>query len=120
MNVVRIKNAWGLRGNNMTNSNNQIQNPAEHSYHVLQQIQLELKAPKSKCNLFGNYTYRNCEEIFEAVKPFLPKYHSTLIITNEVQEVGSVVVVTANVIFTDSNGKETVGKGNTGNIIQIK
>ncbi|TCB75563.1 Essential recombination function protein [Acinetobacter sp. ANC 3781] len=98
----------------MTNSNNQIQNPAEHSINVLQQIQLELKAPKSKRNSFGNYNYRNCEDILEAVKPLLQKYNSTLIITDEVQEVGSVVVVTAKVIFTDFNGKETVVKAHAG------
>jgi hypothetical protein len=108
------KKRWGLRGNIMTNSNNQTQNSAEHSINVLQQIQLELKAPKSKRNSFGNYNYRNCEDILEAVKPLLQKYNSTLIITDEVQEVGSVVVVTAKVIFTDSNGKETVVKAHAG------
>lgn len=91
----------------MTNSNNQISN-------VLQQIQLELKAPKSKKNTFGNYNYRNCEDILEAVKPLLQKYGASLVITDEVQEVGGVVVVTAKVIFTDATGKETTVKAHAG------
>lgn len=96
----------------MPNTNNQIVN--EQPCNVLQKIQLELKAPKSKRNTFGNYNYRNCEDILEAVKPLLQKYNSTLIITDEVQEVGPVVVVTAKVIFTDHNGKETVVKAHAG------
>ena len=34
-------------------------------------IQIELKAPKSQYNNFGKYSYRNCEDILEAVKPLL-------------------------------------------------
>lgn len=95
-----------------TNTQNQI--PAEQNINVLQQIQLELKAPKSKRNTFGNYNYRNCEDILEAVKPLLQKYNATLIITDEVQEIGPVVIVTAKVILTDANGKETVVKAHAG------
>lgn len=82
--------------------------------NTLQLIQLELKAPKSKKNTFGNYNYRNCEDILEAVKPLLQKYDASLVITDEVQEVGGVVVVTAKVIFTDANGKETTVKAHAG------
>ena len=34
----------------------------------LNQIQQELKAPKGQKNSFGNYNYRSCEDIVEAVK----------------------------------------------------
>lgn len=34
-------------------------------------IQKELKAPKNQRNKFGNYNYRNKEDILEAVKPLL-------------------------------------------------
>ena len=34
-------------------------------------IQQELKAPKNQFNKFGNYKYRSCEDIMEAVKPLL-------------------------------------------------
>ncbi len=59
--------------------------------NALQQIQLELKAPKSKYNTFGKYHYRSCEDILEAVKPLLQATNSTLVITDEVQQVGPVV-----------------------------
>ena len=81
---------------------------------TLQQIQLELKAPKSKRNNFGNYSYRNCEDILEAVKPLLQKYNATLVITDDVTEVGGVVIVTANVVFTDADGKQTIVKAHAG------
>lgn len=32
---------------------------------------MKLKAPKSQKNVFGNYNYRSCEDILEAVKPLL-------------------------------------------------
>ncbi|USE82064.1 ERF family protein [Acinetobacter tibetensis] len=98
----------------MTNTNQQNINAVEQPVNVLQLIQLELKAPKSKRNTFGNYNYRNCEDILEAVKPLLQKYNASLVITDEVQEVGPVVVVTAKVIFTDTNGKETTVQAHAG------
>ena len=36
-------------------------------------IQAELKAPKNQYNNFGKYSYRNQEDILEAVKPLLKK-----------------------------------------------
>ncbi|SPL71761.1 ERF family protein [Acinetobacter stercoris] len=82
--------------------------------NALQQIQFELKAPKSKNNDFGHYKYRNCEDILEAVKPLLNKHGATLIITDDVQQIGSVVVVTAKAIFTDADGKETTVTAHAG------
>ena len=40
-------------------------------YNELSRIQKELKAPKGQFNKFGNYKYRSCEDILEAVKPSL-------------------------------------------------
>jgi hypothetical protein len=39
--------------------------------NILKKIQKELKAPKNQRNSFGNYNYRSCEDILEAVKPLL-------------------------------------------------
>lgn len=82
--------------------------------NALQLIQFELKAPKSKDNDFGKYKYRNCEDILEAVKPLLKKHNASLVITDEVKEIGSIIVVTAKVIFTDASGKETVVTAHAG------
>ena len=82
--------------------------------NALLAIQQELKAPKSKFNRFGNYNYRNCEDILEAVKPLLQKYNASLVITDDVLEVGGVVVITAKVVFTDSNGVTTTVQAHAG------
>ena len=57
-------------------------------YEKLLGIQCELNAPKSNYNSFGKYSYRNCEDILEAVKPLLIKYKATLIITDEMVVIG--------------------------------
>lgn len=57
----------------------------------LQQIQTELKAPKSQENKFGGYKYRSCEDIMEAVKPLLDKYGATLTVTDDVMYLGETI-----------------------------
>ena len=47
----------------------------------LAKIQQELKAPKNQFNKFGNYKYRSCEDILEAVKPLLNGRSSADILT---------------------------------------
>jgi hypothetical protein len=56
-------------------------------------IQAELKAPKNQYNSFGKYKYRSVEDILETVKPLLLKYGCTLIIEDEVKEVGGIVFI---------------------------
>lgn len=58
----------------------------------LLKIQTELKAPKSQRNKFGNYNYRNCEDILEAVKPLLDKYNCVLTIKDEIKYVENIHV----------------------------
>lgn len=52
------------------------------------EIQQELKAPKGQRNNFGNYNYRSCEDILEAVKPLLKKQGLALIISDEICNIG--------------------------------
>jgi len=54
--------------------------------NTLARIQKELKAPKNNKNLFGNYNYRSCEDILEAVKPLLGD--ATLTISDEIVVLG--------------------------------
>lgn len=67
---------------------------------ILMQIQQELKVPKNNFNSFGKYKYRSAEDILESLKPLLQKYHSTLLLQDEVKEVCGVpyVVCTAQLI----------------------
>lgn len=76
-------------------------------YETLQKIQTELKAPKNLRNTFGGYNYRNAEGILEALKPILAKYNSTLVITDEINEIGGRIYVTATAIFRDAEGQAT-------------
>lgn len=56
---------------------------------VLQQIQTELKAPKSQYNDFGRYHYRNCEDILEALKPILAKHKAAITLTDNIKQIGN-------------------------------
>ena len=47
-----------------------------------------MKAPKNQFNKFGNYKYRSCEDILEALKPLCAKYKATLIIYDEIVMIG--------------------------------
>ena len=62
-------------------------------------IQSELKAPKNLYNKFGGYNYRNAEGILEAVKPLLKKYGATLVISDDLVEVGGRVYVKATALL---------------------
>ena len=62
-------------------------------------IQNELNVPKNQRNKFGNYNYRSCEDILVALKPLLDKYKSSILITDEVKEVGGIPYVEATVVF---------------------
>lgn len=58
-------------------------------------IQQELKVPKNNRNTFGNYNYRSCEDIVEEAKPLCHREGFSLILTDEVVEVGGRVYVKA-------------------------
>ena len=64
-------------------------------------IQQELKAPKSKRNNFGNYNYRSCEDILEAVKPLLASNMCSLTLDDDVLCIGNRVYVKATATLTD-------------------
>ena len=70
----------------------------------LQGIQSSLKAPKGQTNTFGGYRYRSAEDILEALKPLLGEWGCSLVIQDEMVEVGGRVYVKAlaNLIDNDS------------------
>lgn len=72
----------------------------------LVEIQSELKAPKNQRNSFGNYNYRSCEDILEAVKPLLSRAGLTLVISDGIAAVGTHTYVKATVTLSD--GTNTV------------
>lgn len=75
-------------------------------YEKLSEIQTSLKAPKNQRNNFGKYNYRSCEDILEAVKPFLQKYKLYLNITDDIVDIGGRVYVKAIVTISDGEREE--------------
>ena len=72
-------------------------------------IQSELKAPKNQRNSFGNYNYRSCEDILEALKPLLLENECCLILRDEMVEIGGRVYVKATATLT--KGDASIGPG---------
>lgn len=77
-------------------------------YEKLSAVQQELKAPKDKKNTFANYTYRSAEGILEAVKPILKKYGLTLLLSDEIQQIGERTYVKATAWAIDPAGQENL------------
>ena len=77
-------------------------------YKKLMGLQTELKAPKNQRNSFGNYNYRSCEDILEAVKPLLDKYKVALTIKDEVVLIGDRYYIKATSTLIDIDTGETV------------
>lgn len=71
----------------------------------LNKIQEELKAPKNQYNKFGEYKYRSCEDILEAVKPLLSKNKAALLVGDEVVQIGERIYIkaTARLFCTESS-----------------
>ena len=77
-------------------------------YKKLIEVQTRLKAPKNQYNSFGKYSYRNCEDILEALKPILKEVGATIIISDEVVSVNERYYVKATVKFIDTETGEVV------------
>lgn len=73
---------------------------------ALIRIQKELKAPKGQFNQFGNYKYRSCEDILEAIKPLLGG--AVLLLSDEIVEVGTRVYVKATATLTEGDKSVSV------------
>lgn len=71
----------------------------------LNTIQSLLKAPKDQYNKFGNYKYRNCEDILEAVKPLLFSQSCTLTISDEIVMIGTRYYVRTTATIKNANGE---------------
>ena len=69
---------------------------------IITQIQNELKAPKTQWNDFGNYSYRNAEDIESAVKPLLEKYGVQLTFDEDYRQVGNRVYCVETAHYKDS------------------
>ena len=82
-------------------------------YKKLIKVQKELKAPKNQRNTFGNYNYRNAEDILEALKPILVKHDADVILSYKVIVTGNMwTYVEATATFVDiETGESTCTTG---------
>lgn len=70
-------------------------------YEKLLNIQNELNVPKNQHNNFGNYDYRSCEDILEAVKPLCKEQKVVLNISDEIFLVGNRYYIRATATLID-------------------
>lgn len=80
-------------------------------YKKLIEVQKELKAPKNQRNSFGNYNYRSCEDILEALKPVLSEHGATVFISDKPvvkENLFSYIEATATFVDTESGDSVSV------------
>ena len=70
----------------------------------LHEIQSKLIAPKKQRNSFGNYNYRSCEDILEALKPLLYAHGCSLILDDKIVQIGDRIYVEATAKLENSGG----------------
>lgn len=68
-------------------------------------IQQQLKAPKGQRNTFGNYNYRSCEDILNAVKPLLAAEGLAILLTDDVLVLGDRYYIKATARLVNGDGK---------------
>lgn len=73
-------------------------------HEKLAAIQKELKAPKSQYNSYGKFSYRNCEDILEAVKPLCEKNKVVLFLNDEVLFIQTRFYIKATATLMDLEG----------------
>lgn len=71
-------------------------------------IQQNLKVPKNQRNKFGDFKYRSCEDILEAVKPLLVETKTVLLISDDIEIKGDRFYVMATAILRDTESSETI------------
>ena len=82
----------------------------EKAYQKLQLIQAGLRAPKGQFNEFGNFAYRSCEDILEALKPHLSEHGAAIILSDRIVDMNGHVYVEAKATLIDT---ETGGNVST-------
>ena len=78
-------------------------------HEKLAAVQSEMKAPKNLYNSFGKYSYRNAEGICEAFKPYGKKYGLSLVLSDDVVEIGGRVYVMATATLYDTESPDSIG-----------
>lgn len=75
-------------------------------FSKLLEVQAKLNCPKNQHNSFGNYNFRSCEDILEAVKPLLKEQNLCLTLSDEIVNIGQRFYVKATATLIDIEAKE--------------
>ncbi len=78
------------------------------SHMKLLEIQQELKVPKNQFNEFGNYKYRSCEDILEAVKLVLKEKKAMILFRENIILLGNRYYIEATAIFIDLENMQKI------------
>lgn len=70
-------------------------------YEKLLKIQQDTKCGKSQYNKFGDFNFRNIEDIWEAVKPVAASYGAVLTCDDEIKQIGDRFYVEATATIID-------------------
>ena len=71
-------------------------------------IQQNLKAPKGQRNNFGNYNYRSAEDIIETAKPLCGEYNCSLVLEDEIVQLGDRYYVKTTAILADNDNEHAI------------
>lgn len=83
---------------------NAVNRPCMKIINNLHKIQKHLRVTKNNKNNFGNYTYRNAEDILSEVKPLLEE-GIVLLLTEKIELIGDRYYVKSTAILTDGTDK---------------
>lgn len=92
----------------MPNKEEKVQTKELDIFQKLAKIQQELNVPKTKWNKFGEFYYRSCEDILQAIKPLLEKYQVTLKVEDKAELIGNWVYIEATAILTNLEGSDFI------------
>lgn len=71
-------------------------------------VQTKLEVPKNQYNSFGGYSYRSCEDILKSVKPLLEETNSTILLADEIVQIGQRYYIKATATFKNGEGTISV------------
>lgn len=77
-------------------------------YEKLFYVQQNLKAPKNQYNQFGDYHYRSCEDIQEALKPLMAQVKALLLVYDDIEQIGDRYYVKSTAVFQDTESNSGI------------
>lgn len=77
-------------------------------YGKLAEIQQELRVPKDMMNTYGGFKYRSAEGILENLKPVLARHEATVVITDELVQIGDRYYIKATATLHSTTDGESV------------